>query len=186
MLTAWTGALLLLLFVIELATLVNVTALMSWHVVVGVLLVPPALLKTASTSWRFTSYYLRRVPYRKAGPPPMPLRALGPLVVISTLAVLGTGLALIALGPESGRVDLFELVGRPVNAVNLHQVAFVLWAVTTGLHTLGRLLPAFRIIASSPPSLPGRRTRAAAIAATLIVGGIAAAGLFGASGPWRG
>jgi hypothetical protein len=185
-LTAWTGALLLLLFLVELATLLDVHAFMSWHVVVGVLLVPPALLKTATTFWRFAGYYLRRVPYRTAGPPPMPLRVLGPLVVLSTLAVLGSGLALIALGPESSRVALFVLIGRPVTAVDLHKLTFVLWAGATGLHTLGRLPPALRIIASPPSTVPGWRRRAVAVAATLLVAGIAAAGLFGASGPWRG
>lgn len=184
-LTAWTGAVLLLLFLVELGTLLDLHAFMSWHVVVGVLLVPPALLKTGSTFWRFTGYYLHRVAYRDAGPPPMPLRVLGPVVVASTLAVLGTGLALIALGPESSRIGMFDVIGRPVDAVVLHKLAFVLWAGATGLHTLGRLLPAFRIMASPPSTVPGWRTRAAVLAAVLVVAGVAAAELFGASGPWR-
>ena len=48
-LTAWTGLVLLALFLAELVTLLDVRGLLSWHVAIGVLLVPPALLKTAST-----------------------------------------------------------------------------------------------------------------------------------------
>ena len=51
-LTAWTGLLLLVLFLAEVVTLLDVRGLLSWHVVLGTLLVPPALLKTASTGWR--------------------------------------------------------------------------------------------------------------------------------------
>jgi hypothetical protein len=47
-LTAWAGLLLLVLSLAELVTLINVGGLISWHVVIGVLLVPPALLKTVS------------------------------------------------------------------------------------------------------------------------------------------
>jgi len=89
-LTAWTGLLLLLLFGAELITLLDVRGLLSWHIAVGVLLVPPALVKTASTSWRIIRYYTGNAPYRRAGPPPLALRVLGPLVVGATLAVLAS------------------------------------------------------------------------------------------------
>lgn len=102
-LTAWTGLLLLVLFTAELLTLIDIRQLISWHVVIGTLLIPPALLKTGTTGWRIIGYYTRRRPYRDAGPPPMLLRILGPLVVIGTLAVLGTGLLLILLGPDASR-----------------------------------------------------------------------------------
>ena len=39
-LTAWTGVLLLVLFLVELVTVLDVDGLISWHIVVGTLLVP--------------------------------------------------------------------------------------------------------------------------------------------------
>ena len=54
-LTAWTGLFLLVLFIAELVTLLDVRGLIGWHLSVGVLLVPPALLKTATTGWRVVS-----------------------------------------------------------------------------------------------------------------------------------
>jgi hypothetical protein len=181
-LTAWTGLLLLVLFLVELATLLNLNGLLSWHVVVGVLLVPPALLKTGSTGWRILRYYTHRAPYRRAGPPPTPLRLLGPLVVLFTLAVLGSGLALIALGPDAGRAVFGSVLGYRVSALTVHQGTFILWAVVTGLHTLGRIWPAARIVADGP--VPGRLPRAAILTLTLVVAAVAAVILLGLSGSW--
>jgi len=48
---------LLVASVAELLTLVNVNGLLSWHVAIGALLVPPALMKTTSTGWRTARYY---------------------------------------------------------------------------------------------------------------------------------
>src|SRR5436309_13379598 len=69
-LTAWTGIVLLPLFLAETVTLVSVGHLISWHIAMGALLVPPALLKTASTGWRITRYYTGDRRYVEAGPPP--------------------------------------------------------------------------------------------------------------------
>jgi len=48
-LTAWIGLGLLIAFLAELVTLLDVAGLISWHIIIGVLLVPPALAKTATT-----------------------------------------------------------------------------------------------------------------------------------------
>jgi hypothetical protein len=184
-LTAWTGVVLLVLFLIELATLLDLNGLLDWHVVVGVLLVPPALLKTASTGWRVVRYYTGNQPYRTAGPPPMVLRVLGPLVVLGTLAVLGTGLALVALGPVAGRAPLLTVLGFPVSTLTLHQGTCVVWAVVTGGHTLGRLVPAGRIITGRAEGrISGRWPRIAVQVGALAVAGLAAILLYGPANPW--
>ena len=90
-LTALTGLALLPLIVVELVTLLDVRGLLSWHVVVGVLLTAVAALKIASTGWRILRYYTGNQPYRTAGPPPLLLRLLGPLVIAGTVAVLASG-----------------------------------------------------------------------------------------------
>jgi hypothetical protein len=186
-LTAWTGLLLLMLFLIELVTLLRLDSLLDWHIVVGVLLVPPALLKTASTGWRIVGYYTGRRPYRQAGPPPMLLRLLGPLVVLFTLAVLGSGLALIALGPTGGQTPFASLAGFQIDALFIHKAMFVFWAVVTGVHTLARLVPAARILTApraGSSRVPGGPARGVAFVATLVVAGAAAALLLGPAGPW--
>jgi hypothetical protein len=123
----------------------DVRGWISWHLAVGVLLIPPALLKTATTSWRILRYYAGNPSYRSAGPPPLLLRLIGPLVVMSTLALLGTGLALVLVGEAGSRRTLVNLVGQRVDVVTLHQAAFAVWAVATGLHVLARVLPAWQV-----------------------------------------
>lgn len=111
LLTAWTGLALLVLSVAELLTLLDVRGLITWHVIVGALLVPPAVLKTVTTGWRIVRYYQGDRAYQAAGPPPTLLRALGPLVVLTTLALLGTGVLLILVGEPSSRAPLVTVLG---------------------------------------------------------------------------
>jgi hypothetical protein len=183
-LTAWLGMLLLVAFVVECATLLQLWQLMTVHIVVGVLLVALVLAKTATTGWRIVRYYLGDPAYREAGPPPLLLRLLGPLVVLGGLAVLGTGLALIALGGAS-RDSIFTALGFRVDAVTLHQAAFVLWLGVTVPHTLARLVPAWRLtLGRQRPSLGGGVRRVAAVAVVIAAGAIAAGPVLGEAGEW--
>jgi hypothetical protein len=188
-LTAWTGLLLLALAVVELVTLIDVRGLLSWHVVVGVLLTAVAILKIASAGWRFLRYYGRNRPYRQAGPPPMLLRILGPLVIVGTVAVLGTGLWLIAVGPESGRTTLVTLLGQRIDLLSLHQASFIVFAVAAGLHLLARFVPAVVLATErghrDDGRLRGRGPRIAVLVAALVAGALAAALILPAAAPWR-
>lgn len=178
-LTAWTGLVLLVLFLAELVTALDVHGLMSWHVTIGALLIPPALLKTASTGWRIVRYYRGHDAYRVAGPPPLLLRLLGPLVVLSTLAVLGTGILLILLGPDRSRSGL-------IDASFLHKASFVIWAAATGLHTLVRLVPAVQLALSRRPApVPGQVPRVALLLLAGVAAAVVAVAVFAGSGAWR-
>src|SRR5438270_5546331 len=143
-LTAWLGVLLLVAFLVEGATLISLQRLVAVHIFVGAFLVPLALVKTATTSWRMLRYYAGNADYRQAGPPPLLLRLLGPVVVLASLAVLGTGLALLPLG-DASRQPFLTVAGFAVGAFTLHQGAFAVWLVVTSLHTLGRLVPALML-----------------------------------------
>jgi hypothetical protein len=186
-LTAWTGVVLLALLVAELFTLIDVGRLISWHLVIGVLLIPPALLKTASTGWRILGYYVGRSPYRQAGPPPTVLRVLGPLVVATTLALLGSGLLLILLGPATSRTVLVDALGQRVDWVTVHQAVFITWAVVTGLHVLARLMPAWLLTGArtATPPVPGGYRRAVALAVTGLVAILTILLLWPSTAAWR-
>jgi hypothetical protein len=191
-LTAWTGLILLALFLAELVTLLDVRGLISWHVALGVLLVPPALLKTATTGWRFLRYYTRGRPYVEAGPPILPLRLLGPLVVVSTLGLLGSGLVLLALGEQRSRESSLTVVGQRIDWVSAHQALFVVFAVVTGLHVLARGVPAAMLVfgrrketPGRPGRVPGGAARVAALALALAVAGVTTALVLPAASSWR-
>lgn len=186
-LTAWLGLVLLLLSVAELATLLSIHQLISWHIVIGVLLVPTALAKTASTGWRIFRFYIGAPAYRQAGPPPLLLRLLGPLVVLTTLAVLGSGLALIALGPNATFGPWLTVVGHQINPLTVHQACFLAWGVTTGLHVVARTVPAARLVTVARQSgghVAGGPPRALTVLTALVVSALAAAVVLGLSSPW--
>jgi hypothetical protein len=161
LLTAWTGLVLLILAVGELLTLFDVRGLITWHVALGALLVPPAVMKTASTGWRMACYYVGRTPYRQAGPPPLLMRLLGPVVVVSTLGLLGTGVLLVLLGEEHSHQGLISLLGFRLDWVTAHQAFFAVWVAAAGLHLLGRIVPALSatVVPGSGAVVPGRWAR---------------------------
>jgi hypothetical protein len=123
-LTAASGAVLFLLLAAEGVTILFIRPLLSAHVFVGMLLIPPVALKLGSTGWRFLRYYTGSRAYRAKGAPLLPLRMLAPLVVASTLALFATGVALLVVGPGRGFV------------LGLHKASFVVWLVATGIHVL--------------------------------------------------
>lgn len=128
LLTAQTGAVLIpLLFVLGI-TILRVRQLLSAHMFVGMLLIGPVLLKTGSTGYRFVRYYTFNGGYRQAGPPAPLLRMIAPIVVLSTFAVFGTGVALLFEGPASRGALL-----------GLHKASFIVWIVFTALHVIGHV-----------------------------------------------
>lgn len=186
-LTAWTGLVLLCLGVAELITVLDLSRFIDWHVALGVAMIPPALFKTATTGWRIARYYLGNPAYRRAGPPPMLLRLLGPLVVLSTLALLASGLLLVLLGPAAGRQSLVPVLGKPLSLVTVHAALAVAWSATTGLHVLARLVPALTLAAGGrhrTTRVPGRRRRVTTLGVMLVSTGAAAVLALPTIGGW--
>jgi hypothetical protein len=127
-LTASIGALLLVLLAIEGFTVLSVRRLFVLHVFLGFVLLPPFLLKVGSTVWRAGRYYLANEEYRRRGPPPLVLRLLGPVLVVLTGVLLGSGVAAV-FAPISLRGLL----------LTVHEVSFVLWFGAMAIHVLGHL-----------------------------------------------
>jgi hypothetical protein len=92
------------------------------------LLIPPVLLKLGSTGYRFARYYSGNPHYLRKGPPNIALRALAPGVVLTTLALFGTGVALLIVGPPSDTL------------VFAHKLSFIAWVSLMTLHVLGHVL----------------------------------------------
>jgi hypothetical protein len=184
-LTAWAGVLLLVLFLVECFTLLGLDQMISAHILVGTMLVPLALLKTATTGWRIARYYAGDSAYRQAGPPPVLLRLLGPLVVLTALAVLGSGLALVPVG-DASHDALFTFAGQRVDAITIHQACFFAWLVVVGVHTIVRLVPATRLAAgrAGPSSVEGRVSRATVLVVTLAVGAVVGIAVLDVSASW--
>jgi hypothetical protein len=143
-LTGSVAAVLLVLLAVEGVTVLRVGSLLTLHVFVGFVLIPPILLKVASTGYRFVRYYAGSPAYRHKGPPPLALRLLGPMMVVLTLTLFITGVAL-----------LFASASLRSLLLTLHQVSFVLWFVVMTVHVLGHIRETARL---APRDLY-RRTR---------------------------
>jgi hypothetical protein len=127
-LTSSTAVVLVVLLALEGATLPAILPLLTPHVFIGLMLVPPVLLKLASTSYRFVAYYRGSAAYRRKGPPPLVLRVLGPFVVLLTVVLFASGIALL----------LAPLGWRPL-LLRMHQVSFIAWFAVMAIHVLGHV-----------------------------------------------
>jgi len=128
-LTLVLAAVLLLLLAVEGATILQIRSLLNVHAFVGMLLIPVVGLKIVNTGWRMACYYLRGEEYVRRGPPHLLLRMLvAPALLLSTLVVFGTGVALLALDQTHGTL------------VGLHKAGFVVWISAFALHVLAHLL----------------------------------------------
>jgi len=180
-LTAITGVVLVALLAVEGVTILSVRPMLSVHVFVGLMLIPPVALKLGSTGWRFLRYYTGNFAYRRKGPPPTLLRLLGPVVVLTTVGVLGSGVALLLAGPSSRDALM------PV-----HKASFILWLAATSIHVLWHMwsvprlvrddLPGARPVAAAPP---GRALRWLAVGTALACGVALGAALLPHAGPWH-
>jgi len=179
-LTASAAMVLLVLLAAEGVTLLSIGRLLTAHVFIGFALVPPTALKVGTTVYRFARYYAGSRAYRRKGPPPLILRLLGPVVVITTLTLLATGVALSATKGSTRDLALF-----------LHKASFVVWFAAMTVHVLGHLFDVARLGArdwrTNRPAaavIDGARTRRWLIAAVIVAGCFV--GVFGliALGPW--
>jgi hypothetical protein len=151
-LTAFVGAALILLLAVEGATLLQITSLLTVHAFVGMLLIPVVVLKLASTGWRMLRYYRRADEYVRRGPPHVALRVLiSPVVILSTVVLFATGVALLVLDERRGTI------------VGLHKASFIVWVGATGLHVLVHILKLPRLLRSR---LPGMAIRLGLLAAS--------------------
>lgn len=164
-LTSMTGMLLLVLLAVEGVTVLSVRQMITLHVYLGVLIIGPVVLKCASTMYRVARYYTGASGYVRKGPPHVILRMLGPVVVASSVALLGTGVALIYAGPDHRQPW-----------ITLHQASFVIWFGVMVIHVLGHVFAAGNDVLNeyrSPRTSDTARRRTlrfAAVALSLMAG----------------
>lgn len=180
-LTAMAGAVLLVLLAVEGFTLLRLHSMLTVHFFVGMLLIGPVLLKIGTTGYRFVRYYTGSAPYLRKGPPALVLRILGPVVVATSVGVIGTGVAL-ALSPPGPSLWLFA-----------HKAFFVLWfgAMTVHVTWYAPQLP--RLLTRGSPhlararvALAGAGRRWAMLLAALAAGLVVALVTYHTAGSWTG
>jgi hypothetical protein len=180
LLTNAVGAILLMLLAVIGVTIVRIGQLLSVHLFVGMLLIPPVLLKLSSTGYRFIRYYTHNPRYVREGPPLLPLRLIAPMVVLSSAVVLVTGVVLLFAGP-SARATWFPI----------HKDSFFVWVAFMVVHVLGHLPDMPRVLrtdygpsAQYSSDVTGRAGRMLALAGALVAGVVLAVLVIPDFGPW--
>lgn len=175
-LTAATAVVLMALLAVEGVTIIEMRPLLTVHLFVGLALIPPIGLKLASTGYRFVRYYGGNLRYRRKGPPPAVLRAIAPIVVVTSVTVFASGVWLLLAGPHSRDTVL-----------PIHKVSFIVWGVFTGIHVLGHLtgLPAAAADYGRPAGGDGRFGRREALLLALAAGVALALLLAPHYAPWQ-
>jgi hypothetical protein len=178
-LTGAAAAALLVLLAAEGATIPFLGQLLGPHIFIGMLLIPPVALKLGSTGYRFARYYTGSPPYKQKGPPLLVLRVLAPGVVLTTLALFGTGVALLIDGPPSNTL------------IFAHKLSFIAWVALMTLHVLGHLLEVPSLASADwrragPPEarLAGAGLRTLSLATAILAGVAVAALTFSAAQSW--
>jgi hypothetical protein len=159
-LTSATALVLTVLLIAEGLTILRIDGLRAEHMFIGMALIPPVLLKLVSTGYRFTRYYLGTPAYRRKGPPLLPLRVLAPVLVLTTVMVFATGVALMLAGHKSN--ILFTL----------HKTSFIVWGAVFGVHFLAHLTRMARSLQSDWSREGRRRTAGAQVRLALLISSI--------------
>lgn len=148
-LTAITGAVLLVLLAAEGLTIVAKRQLLTLHFFIGMLLIGPVLLKLASTGYRFVRYYTGSPAYVRKGPPVLLLRLLGPVIILTSVGVIGSGVVLALIGPHRSQWLSLTLLA--------HKGFFVLWFGAMTIHVAWYAPRLPRLLAARLPNarLPG-------------------------------
>jgi len=181
-LTAMTGAVLLILLAVECYTILRIGRLLTLHVFLGMLLLGPVTLKATSVLYRFVRYYTGSAPYRRKGPPALPLRLIGPVIMLLTACVFGSGIMLAVTGPS---------YGPPSGWLVVHRISFIAWAFFIVIHVaahlprLPGLLAAEARGARAMEVLGARSTRLALLIASLLAGLVLALLTVHLAGNWE-
>ena len=160
-LTAITGTVLLILLAAEGVTILRLGRLLTLHFFLGMLLLGPLALKAGSVLYRFYRYYTGSAPYQRKGPPAPLLRVLGPIIMLLTACVFGSGVMLAFLGPASRGQWLF-----------IHKASFILWFCAMTVHVLAYVprLPGLLVAEARGVALPEDDGGAARRALTVLRG----------------
>jgi hypothetical protein len=172
-LTALTGSLLLPLLALIFLTGLFMDAFWHIHYAIGFVLIPVVALKLASTSYRAMRYYTGHPIYKAAGPPELVPRLLAPLLVLSVVTALATGVVLFV---EHSRRGVFG---------TLHTDAAVASGVLLGIHILTYVPDVLGAVGRELHARLSRGAsfRLAAVVAALVIGIILAAVTY-RSGVW--
>lgn len=179
-LMALLGVVLFIALAIEGVTVVFIGQLIALHVIIGMILIPVMAYKIVVATYRFAMYYLGVPDFKRSGPPELVLRLIAPLLVISTVVLMASGVVLVMLHPGTPTANAWRFI---------HQASFVAWFGLMVIHVLAYLRRAFGTAAydlryTRYHSLIGRRGRLISVVLASTFGLLLAAVIYPYVAPW--
>jgi hypothetical protein len=165
-LLAMLGAILFVGLAIEGVTIVFIGQMIALHVLLGMILLPIMAYKILVAIYRFSMYYLGAPDFKRAGPPELLLRMVGPLLVITTVVLMGSGVFLVYARPDTPTAAFW---------LNIHRADFIAWFGLMVFHVLAYVRRAFGTAAydlryTRYHSLVGRQGRLISIVIVAVFG----------------
>ena len=145
---------------------------------IGLLLIPPLLLKLGSVGYRFVRYYSGSSTYKAKGPPRPLLRLLAPVLIAATITLLASGVVLLAAGHNTRSV------------LQIHQLSAIVWVAVFAVHVLAYIPRAARELvatarATESKVVPGGHVRGLAVAGAVCAGVVLAVALLPVIQSWH-
>jgi hypothetical protein len=167
LLTSAVAVVLIALLAAEGLTILDLRGLVDEHMFIGLVLIPPLVLKLGSVGYRFVRYYTGARPYTAKGAPRPLLRVLAPLLVAATIVLFASGVLLLAAGHKSRSL------------LQIHQLSAIAWVTVFAVHFLAYTPRVVRSLATAlratrENAVPGGRARGLLVAGA-IGGGVALA-----------
>lgn len=178
-LTALAGAVLLVGFIIDLYATTDLNKLIMVHIFIGALLAGPLIVKLSSVGYRFFSYYGKSPAFIAKGPPNVWLRLLAPFLILVTLTLFLSGVALALEGGPTNRLIFL-----------IHAGSAAIWIPLIVVHVYAHIHQVPRAVAShwdssSPDALSGRIKRLRITILSLIIGALGGLLLTRLASPWK-
>jgi amino acid permease len=131
-------------------------------------------------TYRFAIYYLGAPDFKHAGPPELLLRVIGPLLVITTVVLMASGIVLLYARPDTPTVAFW---------LSIHRDDFIAWFALMVFHALVYVR---RAVGTSGNDLRymryhfliGRQGRLISIALAIVIGLLLAWAVFPAVAHW--
>ncbi|MEA2133093.1 MAG: hypothetical protein QOC68_1002 [Solirubrobacteraceae bacterium] len=179
LLTSATAVVLIVLLAAEGVTILQLRGLVDEHMFIGLVLMPPVLLKLASTGYRFVRYYTGSRAYTAVGPPRLLLRVLAPVLVIATITLLASGVLMLAAGHRSRSL------------LQIHQLSAIVWVAVFAVHFLAYTPRVVRSLttalrATRGNAIPGAGARGLLVAGATGAGVVLAVALLPVIQSWHG
>ncbi len=137
LLTSAVSVVLVVLLAAEGVTVVDLHPLVDEHMFIGLVLIPPLLVKLGSVGYRFVRYYTGSRPYTAKGPPRLLLRVLAPVLVAATCVLFASGVLLLSAGH------------RNRSLLQIHQLSAIVWVAVFAVHFLAYLPRVARSLGSA-------------------------------------